>query len=292
MSATVTKLRTGDKDAIAIGNLCEKAKGSLVDAVKYLIEAGEKLTRKKAELNHGEWMPWLKENVDVLGFGHPTATRMMKAAGKYCAGATFTETEASQISKNIWGHTKAGRKPRRRQVDGIEEVIVAKANAGLVSPQIAAELGIDGRAVRHVIEHAALVEQTRIEVLEGLNIDPKKLSVSAQAKLEVAKRVMEHRLNAKYAERMRKVDEEVRLRVVAEGKEYIERMKELEAKAWAEEKHWREMNNKNKPLFTIDEFKAILMCLHPDGDRTPEKLAIAFRLFNSRRKPWLTGERS
>jgi hypothetical protein len=39
----------------------------------------------------------------------------------------------------------------------------------------------------------------------------------------------------------------------------------------------------------IDQFKLILVCLHPDGDRSPEKRADAFQLFNAKRFA-LTGE--
>jgi hypothetical protein len=50
------------------------------------------------------------------------------------------------------------------------------------------------------------------------------------------------------------------------------------------------MINDHKPVFTKDQFKIILMCLHPDGERTAIKLAEAFRLFNNK-KTQLTGEK-
>ena len=89
---------------------------------------------------------------------------------------------------------------------------------------------------------------------------------------------------------MRGLDEEVRKRVLLEGKAYVERMTALEEKAWRDEKHWREMIDNHKPPFTSDQFKVILMCLHPDGTRTEDKLSEAFRLFNGR-KLQLTGKK-
>jgi len=116
------------------------------------------------------------------------------------------------------------------------------------------------------------------------------LSMSAQQRLDTAIRQEKRRLDAEHAARMRAVDEEVRQRVVAEGKEYVAMVKEREAKVRSDEKLWREIINGHKPLFTVDQFKTILMCLHPDGVRTAEKLADAFRLFNGR-KLQLTGKR-
>jgi hypothetical protein len=42
------------------------------------------------------------------------------------------------------------------------------------------------------------------------------------------------------------------------------------------------LTNKTKPVFTPEEFKSILMCLHPDGERTKEKLEEVFILFKSK----------
>jgi hypothetical protein len=42
------------------------------------------------------------------------------------------------------------------------------------------------------------------------------------------------------------------------------------------------LTNKHKSIFTADEFKTILMCLHPDGQRTKDKLQSAFINFKSK----------
>jgi hypothetical protein len=54
--------------------------------------------------------------------------------------------------------------------------------------------------------------------------------------------------------------------------------------------YWRERNNNFKPIFSADEFRDILMCLHPDGERTAERLSAAFIGFRSK-EVLLTGRR-
>jgi hypothetical protein len=48
----------------------------------------------------------------------------------------------------------------------------------------------------------------------------------------------------------------------------------------------------NKPLFTQQEFKTILMCLHPDGVRSPEKLHAAFIAVKARERHLTRKKRS
>lgn len=141
------------------------------------------------------------------------------------------------------------------------------------------------------VKIAVARDEGRLEVLKELAIDPKTLAPSAKAKLEIAKRLMERKLAAEHATRMLAVDEEVRLRVIAESKDYLAMVKEREVQVLKDEKFWQEVANNHKPLFTADQFKTILMCLHPDGERTAEKLGEAFRLFNNK-KVQLTGVKS
>jgi hypothetical protein len=74
----------------------------------------------------------------------------------------------------------------------------------------------------------------------------------------------------------------VQLRV----KEYISKhMPELEKKRDDLSKkieQYDKMTNKFKPIFTQDEFKSVLMCIHPDGERSKEKLEEVFKLFKSK----------
>ncbi len=120
--------------------------------------------------------------------------------------------------------------------------------------------------------------------------DGEMLAPSARAKLEAAKRAMERRLNAEHAARMRGIDEEVRQRVIKATKERLERLDKMEAEVYDKEKWYRTLINDHKPPFTVDQYRIILMCLHPDGERTPAKLQEAFILLESK-KEILTGEK-
>lgn len=92
-----------DDAAIIIGDLYRKACASQVDAVNYYIEAGRALIEKKAELSHGEWLPWLAANADVLGFASKrTAQLLMKQAAN--TKLTSHLDEALQISRTMWGN--------------------------------------------------------------------------------------------------------------------------------------------------------------------------------------------
>jgi phage N-6-adenine-methyltransferase len=99
-----------DPDARAIGELYRRGRQSMVDSVLHLSEAGRRLQQKKDSLPHGDWEPWLEANKEVLGFENSsTARRLMKAA-KTCAGARFTDHEAIEINRTIWGHNVRGTK--------------------------------------------------------------------------------------------------------------------------------------------------------------------------------------
>ena len=72
--------------------LCGLARTSLETA----IEIGELLTRQKAALKHGEWIPWCRQN---LSFDRTTAFRYMKIfSGRgMLQAATFGTTEAYRL---------------------------------------------------------------------------------------------------------------------------------------------------------------------------------------------------
>ena len=82
---------------------------------------------------------------------------------------------------------------------------------------------------------------------------------------------------------------EVNRRVLAEGKAYIDMALAREKEAEDIVRINRLYINDYRPPFTVEQFKTILMCLHPDGRRSEGKLTEAFRLFNGR-KLQLTGK--
>ncbi len=87
--------------ASQINTLYLQAKGTLVDGLKYYIECGIKLKAVKDSMQHGEWIPWLKENKGVLGFGEKTAPRLIKAAN-ISLTRHLEESEAQAHLRQIW----------------------------------------------------------------------------------------------------------------------------------------------------------------------------------------------
>jgi hypothetical protein len=132
------------------------------------------------------------------------------------------------------------------------------------------------------------MERARLELLIELDVDPQTLSLSAQAKLEVATRAMARRLNAQYAERMRELDEEVRQRVLSQTAERLEWMRAAQAEAQESEAYYRRQAEGLCYPFTADQFTTILKCLHPDNSASVATRTEAFRLFNGK-KSALTG---
>jgi hypothetical protein len=108
-----------DDDAREIGDLYRRARGCAVKGVRYAIQAGSRLTDKKKSLAHGQWLPWLEANADVLGFDTPrTAQRLITAASKYDVDVAFDE--APLISREIWGNTQR-KLPKPQRDDDLEE---------------------------------------------------------------------------------------------------------------------------------------------------------------------------
>src|SRR5438034_2622391 len=62
-------------------------------------------TSKKASLKHGEWLPWLVNNADVLGFSTPqTAGKLMRAAKLNVDVQFEDEATAVTMSRKLWGN--------------------------------------------------------------------------------------------------------------------------------------------------------------------------------------------
>ena len=74
-----------------------------------MVEAGRRLIKKKKTMDHGEWLPWLRANADVLGFQtRQTAHKLMAAARKCRVNATFDEKKALEVSRQVWGNMPRG----------------------------------------------------------------------------------------------------------------------------------------------------------------------------------------
>ncbi len=104
-AALISSQEIVDLDAFTIGSLYRRSRVSIVESTKLLIEAGQRLAAKKAQLDHGQWLPWLETNADILGFEtRMTASRLMKAARKCNVNDTFNEENAILLNRTIWGN--------------------------------------------------------------------------------------------------------------------------------------------------------------------------------------------
>src|SRR5215469_12836287 len=63
----------GTDIAVEIGRLYRRAKEDW-------LEVGRLLKIQKDALDHGQWLPWLEDNREVLGFGESVAQRLMQVA--------------------------------------------------------------------------------------------------------------------------------------------------------------------------------------------------------------------
>jgi hypothetical protein len=59
--------------------------------------------------------------------------------------------------------------------------------------------------------------------------------------------------------------------------------------AFKDQQHWKKLINNHKPLFTMDEFRAIVMGLHPDNSASEETRARAMQSVTDK-KLQLTGK--
>ena len=71
-----------------------------------ILELGADLLRKKEALGHGNWLPWLEANEEVLGFGVSAANKLMAGTRKFGVTPNLNGEYASQISREVWGNGK------------------------------------------------------------------------------------------------------------------------------------------------------------------------------------------
>jgi phage N-6-adenine-methyltransferase len=110
--ANLEVLPPADNAAIKIGDLYRKGRASMIDSVRSLQEAGRLLLAKKESLPHGQWLSWLSDNEDALGFGIRTADRLMRGAAAKAAkldvNVEYGEAEAVRLNRLIWGNNVRG----------------------------------------------------------------------------------------------------------------------------------------------------------------------------------------
>jgi len=158
----------------------------------------------------------------------------------------------------------SGSRPRAKQTDKSEDAIIALADTGKTSAQIAKEVGVEPRSVRHALER----ERIRREAQADPIIDPTTLSKTAQEKLDAALRQQKRQQELEF-------DALVRA-------ESSRRMKEMSLPSYRAQ--WDRLIyllEKRKGILSKTDFRKILHCLHPDSRKSlsDARLAEAFNLF-------------
>lgn len=146
--------------------------------------------------------------------------------------------------------------------------------------------------ISHVMmETAAAIERAvrdeRERLLLELNVDPKKMSMTAQQKLDTATKNMRKEMEAEYRARwQREIHQHIeRLKIEA-----LPRWKEDAREAHVNREHYARLVNNHKFPLTKDEWRMLNMVVHPDSNPSPEVVSEASRLLIERKLP-LCGEK-
>lgn len=143
------------------------------------------------------------------------------------------------------------------------------------------------------IQRADLAERGRLEgIAEGeanvLNAQGKFTKAQAHH-VEALARKQERHLNQQFNAAVEaRVATRVAERVAALEKAQIACREQREA-AFKDQQHWQKLINRHKPIFTVEEFRAIVMALHPDNSASEETRARAMQSVNDK-KLQLTGK--
>lgn len=116
---SIARTSSPDLSPDTIGGLFRQAHATHIESVRFLIECGQLLKAKKDSLNFREWLPWLEENREALGFGERTAQLLMKAADSNPQlTSDLTPADVLRINRGIWGNSPEKRAaPLSRQAD-------------------------------------------------------------------------------------------------------------------------------------------------------------------------------
>jgi hypothetical protein len=175
-----------------------------------------------------------------------------------------------------------------RPLDKAAQAIERRLHAG---EPLGREAIVEEAGVSRGIADTALAIHRATDHPSPEPIDPSTLSLSAQAKLDIATRQMAHTLRMEHATRMARVDEEVRQRVLAATEARLARLNAMEAKAAETEAQYQKWTDRLVPTLTEAEFFVVLRALDPAIEHqlakpNPERIKLmndAAALLNDRR---------
>ena len=199
-----------------------------------IIEIGKRLTEAKAQLRHGEWLPWLREKVDI---SERSATNFMRIAREYSKSAIIADLGAVKALAllDLPASEREEFAAEKHVVDGVEKS---------VSDMTAKELK---RAIEERDEARKTVEtmKARAEVAENardkMEKDMQSLKeISRRAKETAEKKTADLAAVEKELEELRNRPVDVAVQTVDASQEQIEKAK-ADGAAEAVAKHKAEL---------------------------------------------------
>jgi hypothetical protein len=190
------------------------------------------------------------------------------------------------------GRRKGTKGKRKKQAspkhDKARDVVrpLVEAGEAINRDKLAAEHGLTHGA----IQRAEIAERARLEAMADPIIDPSTLSMTAQQKIAAAQRQMRRHLEAEHAARLHGLAEEVRQQVLTRNKEYLATLNKMEEEAASTKRLYREFMDQQAKIFSKDEYRLIVMCVHADASISDEKRNEATRMLIAKRFA-LTGEK-
>lgn len=144
-------------------------------------------------------------------------------------------------------------------------------------PTVKEALEISGFS-RIVIEPALDVVMAEDGKVPEVKLNKKQMAL-VNAKLKILSKQLESEFN-----------DRVRLSMLEHNESYRTGLEKLREEAAQKEKLYNQLINNYKPIFTEDEFRTIIACLHPDNSASKERRESAFNMVNIK-KIQLTGKR-
>jgi hypothetical protein len=142
-----------------------------------------------------------------------------------------------------------------------------------------------GEAIKLSGRSAVVVERALGEAIasQATSVTPPKANKAQTRHIAAQLKILTKQLEDQFEER-------VRLTMLERNKDYLITLEQLQKEASEKSHLYDKILNNYNPIFTEEEYKIILICLHPDNSASKEKREIAFKAF-SVMKLQLTGKK-
>lgn len=251
------------------------------DALENAIRIGELLTNEKDKCKHGEWLPWIKANVQFSDRTANTYMRLFANKDKFEGASNIAQAYRLTIPKvssdvSLSNEAKKNGKdgyagPRNPAVMQQARVIIRERLASGASLNVH-KLEEEYDIPHHAFELATAAELAREQALtDEAPIASQSLSKSDQVKLQKAIEQEKARLAAQF-----------HIEVNARVKQFL--ADTIGPQLQKEQKDARWIMQSRKGVMTRKEFNQIRACLHTDRTATDEEKNKAFALFSSYEK--------